>query len=181
MARPFGSQLLTLEQGEARSTGQALLELATDFYSPIDSVRQDMGVELRGLGERLAGLDEQVLQPLAERLETLGEGGRSPEETRETATQIRRLAHDLLDLGDRLGALALQGHEMGPALRPLVLRAERLSLRMNELGTRVASVSDRLVAMRPEELSFLSSLAPARRAGARAWGSSSGAPVPAQR
>ncbi len=173
VAKPFGSNLLTLEQGEAASTGQALLDLATDFYSPIDPVRKDMGVALRGVGERLAGLDEQVLRPLAERLAKLGEAGRTPAEMKGTAEQVRRLAHDLLELGDRLGALATQGYELGPGLRPLVQRAETLSRRMNELGTRVGGVSDRLLAMRPEELSFLSSLATSKRAGgAPGWGSS---------
>ncbi|MDE1822178.1 MAG: hypothetical protein KGI98_15170, partial [Euryarchaeota archaeon] len=144
-------------------TGKVLLDLATDLYSPHDAVRKELGVELRMLGERLVGLDEEVLHPLSERLEQLGRPGRSVEESRQLAEEIRRLARDLLELSDRLGALASQAHQLGPSYRTFVQRGESLSHRLTDLGSRVSSVGDRLASMRSEELSFLNSMAMKRR------------------
>lgn len=181
-SRAFGSDLLKLEEGEAWKTGQALMELATDFYSPMDRGRRELGVELRGLAERLMGLEEGVLRPLSEDLKALRQPGRTVQEFRDSGTRIRELAHDLLELSDRLSALSSEAQSLGPGVRNLVERGAGLARRLAELGTRVSGVGDRLLAMRPEELTFLTSLAPASRAGgAPGWSASSAAAATAHR
>lgn len=161
--RPFGTNLLGLDEGTAGETGRQLLDLAVDIYSPEDPVRRELGVELEGLGEKLVGLDEEVMRPLAERLDMLGSGGRATSEMRSLGVEVRDLAQEISELGARLSRAAVGGMSAGAALRPMGLRAEHLGRTLGEIGDRVAAVAERLNGMRDEELQFLSKMLPTRK------------------
>jgi hypothetical protein len=161
--RPFGAHLLGFDEQTASDTGRELLDLAVDVYVPADPVRRNLGVELEGLGERLVGLDQEVMRPLADRLDQLGSGGLATSEMRLLGAEVRDLAGELSELGQRINRAMSGGLGTGTTPRPMGLRAEQLGHRLEELGARVAAVADRLTGMRDEELGFLSRLLPTRQ------------------
>lgn len=143
-SKPFGAHLLLLEEGEADEAGRELLDLAVKAYSPTDELRRELGMELQALGDRLTGLNEQVVRPLADRLDRLGKEGLDARERTALGEDVRRLADELSDLGDRLIHVGHDGQGVGTLLRPFGQKAEQLGKRLQRVAERVAGVADRI-------------------------------------